>query len=122
MGYRSSFDRLLSLSLSLYLSLSLLLSLSHISFSLSLSLSLSFSLRHRMRFASKLGKLGSTPAPGDPPAARPQPTLDEEKPLMSPVSPTPSQVTTQHHFPLVQEENSHSVHFFNMGYFLLSKE
>ncbi|XP_031432455.2 interleukin-6 receptor subunit alpha-like [Clupea harengus] len=78
--------------------------------------------RHRMRFASKLGKLGSTPAPGDPPAARPQPTLDEEKPLMSPVSPTPSQVTTQHHFPLVQEENSHSVHFFNMGYFLLSKE
>ncbi|XP_062395136.1 interleukin-6 receptor subunit alpha-like [Sardina pilchardus] len=79
--------------------------------------------RHRMRFASTLGKLGSASASADPPAARPQPpALDEEKPLMSPVSPTPSQDTVQHQFPPVQEESGQNVHFHNMDYFLVPKE
>ncbi|KAL2084132.1 hypothetical protein ACEWY4_019650 [Coilia grayii] len=78
--------------------------------------------RHRMRFASKLGKLGPAPASGESSVAPPQPTSEEEKPLMSPVSPTPSQVTMQHHFPSTQEDGSHSVHFHNMGYFLVPKE
>ncbi|XP_041962735.1 interleukin-6 receptor subunit alpha-like isoform X2 [Alosa sapidissima] len=79
--------------------------------------------RHRMRFASTLGKLGSASASAAPPAARPQPpALEEDKPLMSPVSPTPSQFTLQHQLPPVQEDSGQNVHFHNMGYFLVPKE
>ncbi|XP_063054341.1 interleukin-6 receptor subunit alpha [Engraulis encrasicolus] len=78
--------------------------------------------RHRVRFASKLGKLGASPPPGDSSVSPPPPSPEEEKPLMSPVSPTPSQATMQHHFPLPPEGNTQSIHFHNRGYFLVPKD